>query len=140
VLFIQNKVMDSCNAWNARLQRMTPDRRDFPGRRWLTIGLRSLHLAGVVLAGAALFGDGGYAVAGAALMLITGLALFGIELWHNPDHRRQLAGVFIPVKLLLVLGMLLVPNLAGLLFWLLLVSSTVVSHAPRLFRHRRVLP
>jgi hypothetical protein len=119
---------------------MTLVRRDFPGRRWLTVSLRSLHLAGVVLGGAALFGDGAYGMAGAALMLVTGLAMFGIELWHNPDHRRQLAGVFVPVKLLLVLGMLLLPTWAGALFWLLLVSSAVVSHAPRLFRHWRVLP
>lgn len=113
-------------------------RRDFPGRRWLTIALRSVHLAGVVLVGAALLGSGIDRQAAAMLMLVTGLALYAIELWSNPAHFGELAGVFIPAKLLLVLVMVLIPESAAVLFWLLLIASSVVSHAPGNFRHVRI--
>jgi hypothetical protein len=112
-------------------------RRDSRGLRWLSIALRSLHLVGVVLAGAALFGGSPFQVTAFALMLITGFCLFGIELWSNRLHWRELAGVFIPLKLLLVAAMILMPNYAAVLFWLLLIASSVISHAPRAFRHRR---
>jgi hypothetical protein len=72
-------------------------------------------------------------------MLMTGLGLFGIDLWHRPRLYREIAGAFVLVKLLVVVAMVLAPGIAGLLFWLLLVSSFVVSHAPRAFRHRRIL-
>lgn len=114
-------------------------RRDFPGRRWLLVVLRSLHLAGVVMLGAALLGSGAIdRMVAALLMLLTGLALYLIELWSNPAHFGELAGVFIPVKLLLVLAVALVPEQAAPLFWGLLIASSVVSHAPGSFRHRRV--
>jgi len=96
-------------------------------------------LIGVVLAGVGLLGNGTHSVAGVVLMLLTGFALFGIDLWHHPDLWREVAGAFIFVKLLVLLAMLLAPSIAGPLFWLLLVSSSVVSHAPRVFRHRRIL-
>ena len=113
------------------------NRRDSLGLRWLSIVLRTLHLVGVVLAGAALFGGSPLQVTAFVLMLITGLGLFGIELWSNRMHWRELAGAFIPLKLLLVLAMILMPNYAAVLFWLLVIASSVISHAPRSFRHRR---
>jgi hypothetical protein len=114
-------------------------RKDIPWRRWLSIALRSLHLAGVVLAGAAVFGRGTLSIAGIVLMLLTGFALYGIELSRHHDLWREVAGVFIAVKLLLLAVMLLVPESAEPLFWFLLISSSVVSHAPWDFRHRRIL-
>lgn len=113
-------------------------KRDFPWRRWLSITLRSLHLVGVVLAGVAIFGNGTFSVAGVVLMLLTGFSLYGIELWHHLDFWREAAGVFIAVKLVMLLAMLLIPNIAVPLFWLLLISSSVISHAPWAFRHRRI--
>src|SRR5450759_5645684 len=94
---------------------------DYPWRRWLSIALRSLHRAGVVLAGVAILGNGTLSVAGVVLMLLTGFALYGIELWHHPDLWREVAGVFIAAKLIVLLAMLLVPNVAGPLFWFLLI-------------------
>jgi len=114
-------------------------RRDFPGRRWLSVVLRSLHLAGVVLAGVGIFGNGAHLVTGVVLMLFTGLALYAIDLWHHPSLWREVAGVFFLVKLIVLSAMLLVPDVAGLLFWLVLIASSMVSHAPRVFRHRRIL-
>jgi len=112
---------------------------DLLWRRWLSIALRSLHLAGVVLAGAAILGNSALFPAGVALMLLTGVALSGVELWHHPSIWRDVAGVFVALKLALMLAMLLVPGMAAPLFWLLLVSSTVISHAPQDFRRRRLI-
>jgi len=114
-------------------------KRDFPGRRWLSIALRSLHLAGVVLAGAGIFGNGAHLAFGIALMLPTGFALYGIELLRHPDCWREVAGLLTPLKLAALAVMMLAPEFAGPLFWLLLIASSVVSHAPWEFRHIRVL-
>ncbi|MBU0602450.1 MAG: hypothetical protein KKD25_08615 [Gammaproteobacteria bacterium] len=115
-------------------------RRDFPGRRWLLVALRSLHLVGVVLVGAALLhggSDGSHRIAAIALLFGTGLSLYGIELWTKPRHAVELAGLFIPLKLVVVATMAAMPERAAALFWLLLVCSSVVSHAPAAFRHLR---
>ncbi len=118
--------------------RATSNRRDFPGRRWLLVTLRSMHLIGVVLVGSALLsGHDEHRAAAAALMLVTGLGLYGIEVWSKPRHAVELAGLFIPCKLVGVAAMIVLPHLAATLFWLLLVASSIVSHAPANFRHQR---
>jgi len=113
-------------------------RRDFPGRRWVIIALRSVHLAGVAMVGAALLGGGIDRTAAAMLMLVTGVGLYALDLWADPAHLGELAGIFIVVKLLVVLAMVLHPELAAPLFWGLLLTSSVVSHAPGRFRHIRI--
>ena len=65
--------------------------RDFPGRRWLNLSLRTVHLAGIVLLGAALLGAGKAGTA-AWLTLISGLAMFAGDAWANPAHLREVAG------------------------------------------------
>lgn len=112
------------------------NRRDFPGRRWLSIMLRALHLVGVVLLGAALLGAGDREAAG-TLVLASGLLLFALDLWSQPDHLGELAGLFVVLKLLLVAGLLVFPGAAVPLFWSLVVASALVSHAPGSFRHIR---
>jgi len=114
-------------------------RRDFPGRRWLIVRLRSLHLVALMPLAVAVLSTGsppGWAAWG---LLLTGLGLWGIELWSNPKHRGELAGLFIPLKLAGVAGMIALPALAQPLFWLLVAASSVVSHAPAGFRHWRPL-
>lgn len=112
---------------------------DLSMRRWLSIALRTLHLVGVVLAAIAFLGNGEHAVAGVVLMLLSGFALFALDWWGRPGYWREVAGAFILVKLLLLGAMLALPGVAALLFWLLVVTSSVVSHAPHDFRHRRIL-
>jgi hypothetical protein len=114
-------------------------RRDFPGRRWVSIALRALHLSGVVLYAVGILGAGGPSRAAVALLLLTGIALGGLDWWHHPPLWREVAGAFVALKLLLIVAMILVPPLAGPLFWLVLLASAVVSHAPRGVRHRRIL-
>jgi len=114
-----------------------PGKRDFPGRRWLGIGLRSVHLVGVVMLGLALQGGGEQATAG-SLVLVTGLLIHGLDLWSSPKHFGDLASVFIMLKLLLVGAMLAFPAAAIPLFWGLVVVSSLVSHAPAHDRHIRI--
>ncbi len=114
-------------------------RRVFPGRRWVSIALRAGHLAGVVLSAVGILGAGAPSAAGVALLLVTGLALYGLDLWHHPGLWREVAGVFVLLKLAGVVAMALAPAAAAPLFWLLLLSSAVVSHAPHGVRHRRIV-
>ena len=115
-----------------------PGRSEFAGQRWLSIALRSLHLVGIVLAALAIFGGSPHQSAAFASTLVTGLGLFCIDLWSNRQHWKELAGAFVLLKLLLVLAMILMPGHAAVLFWFLLISSSLVSHAPRSFRHKRL--
>ena len=115
-----------------------PAKSRFAGRRWLSVALRSLHLVGVVLTAMAIFGSSPYQSAAFASTFVTGLGLFGIELWRSPQHWKEFAGAFVLLKLLLVLAMILVPSHAAGLFWFLLISSSLISHAPKLVRHKRL--
>lgn len=113
--------------------------RDFPGRRWLGVGLRAAHLAGVVGVGAGLL------VAGAApsvlfvlLMVASGIAMAALDAWSNPCWLQECAGLSLLVKFAL-LGWFVVDAAARpSLFWLILLFSVVFAHAPASFRHRRV--
>jgi len=111
--------------------------RDFPGKRWLNLAMRGLHLGGLVLLGAGLLGSGHTAL-GAAITLFSGLVMFAGDTWANPAHLREVAGCGVVVKLLLVGLMAWQAAWALPLFWLVLALSTLLSHAPGAFRHRRL--
>jgi hypothetical protein len=109
-----------------------------PGwRRWLGIGLRALHLAGVTLLGAALLGAAVDLRLAATLALASGVVLLAIECADGRIVLRELAGVVALAKLAVVTWMVLRPDHAPALFWLLLVVSVLSSHAPRAVRHWR---
>ncbi len=111
--------------------------RDFPGRRWLNLSLRTVHLSGIILLGAGLLGAGNV-TAGAWLTLISGLAMFAGDAWANPAHLREVAGFGVLAKLGLVALMVAHPASALPVFWAILVISTLLSHAPGAIRHRRL--
>ena len=105
-------------------------------RRWLGIGLRSAHLAGVVLLGAGLLGAP-VGPTGAWLTLASGAGLLASELIDERVSLRELAGALVLVKLALVGAMVRWPAVAPALFWALLLLSAVVAHAPKGLRHWR---
>jgi hypothetical protein len=111
--------------------------RDFPGKRWLNLALRTLHLLGLVLLGAALLGAGNIST-GATLTFASGFTMFAIDTWAHPAHLREIAGFGVLFKLLLVGLMAVQPAWALPIFWLVLVLSTLLSHAPGNFRHHRL--
>ena len=111
--------------------------RDFPARRWLNLSLRTVHLAGIVLLGAALLGAGEIACGG-WLTLLSGLGMFAGDAWANPAHLREIAGCGVLLKLALVAVMVVAPATALPVFWAILVLSTLLAHAPGALRHRRL--
>jgi hypothetical protein len=119
------------------MPRQRDNVRDFRGRRWLNLSLRTAHLAGVVLLGAALLGSGGI-MTGAWLTLLSGFGMFAGDAWANPAHAREVAGFGVLVKLALVAVMVVYPPIALPVFWSILVLSTLLSHAPGSLRHRRL--
>lgn len=113
--------------------------RSDPGR-WLSIGLRSLHLVGAALLGAALLGAPLSPRLGGGVMLASGLVLFVADHVAARIDVRELAGLWIVAKLAAVGWMLLHPGHAVPVFFALLVGSSVFSHAPRDLRHWSPLP
>ena len=110
---------------------------DFPGKRWLNLALRTVHLAGLVLLGAGLLAGGDIGPA-ATIVLVSGLGMFAVDTWANPGHLREVAGFGVVVKLLLVGLMAWQAAWALAIFWLVLIISTLLSHAPGAFRHRKL--
>lgn len=115
---------------------------DFPGRRWVMVVLRTLHLVAVVALGVALVGGvvppGWSAGWIGAAVLASGLAMLVLDLLADHGHLRSVAGLTAVLKLALVVVMAVQP--APVLFWVVLILSSVVSHAPARFRHFVVLP
>jgi hypothetical protein len=113
--------------------------RDFPGRGLLINVLRIIHVAGlagisaVVLAGAA--GAEGWG----ALMLGSGLGIVALDAWANPSYFRQAKGLGTLLKIALVVVLAMWEAGRQPLFWLVLVFSVALSHAPGRVRHRRLL-
>jgi hypothetical protein len=119
------------------MPRKRDNLRDFPGRRTANLLLRTAHLAGVVLLGAALL-HGSPTQTGVWLTLASGVGMYAGDLWANPAHIRELAGFGVLVKLALLVAMAWEPGLAIPLFWTILVVSALLSHAPANIRHRRL--
>lgn len=112
--------------------------RDFPGKRWLNVGLRAVHVVGLILLGASILTGSGNLSLAIALTVPSGLVMFLIDTWANPGHLREIAGFGVIVKLGLVWLMYLQPGFALELFWSSVILATVLSHAPANFRHWRL--
>lgn len=113
----------------------TGHNKDSELERWVAVVLRSLHLAGVVWVGAFVVAGQAIERTPALLMLASGLVMLAMDLRAGRIALGELAGGFVLVKLALVGWMVLDPRQAAWMFWLLLVSSSVASHAPKDFRH-----
>lgn len=113
--------------------------RDFPGRGTLINVCRAAHIAGLAGVSAAVLGGGsGQDTFYFALLAMSGLSIAAIDGWSNPLHFRQVNGLAVIAKLLLV-GLMLAWETARLpLFWFILAYSVLVSHAPGRIRHRQV--
>jgi hypothetical protein len=82
--------------------------------RWLSVVLRTAHLAGVVWLGAAVVSGQPADPRATALMAASGVAL---------------------LKLALVVWMAIDARQVGWIFWSLLAASSISSHAPKSWRH-----
>ena len=109
--------------------------RDSESERWLSVLLRSLHLAGVVWLGAAVLGAPAGHRGAALLVLASGLLMLAMDLRAGRIALRELAGAAVLLKLALVAWMALDAGVAVPIFWALVLGSAVTSHAPKGFRH-----
>lgn len=109
-----------------------------PLRRWLNVGLRGLHLAAVIVLGAALLGAPVAAGSAAWGVAATGLAMLVLDTWNHPAHLREVAGAAVIVKLALVAWMAVDAAARPALFWVVVIGSAIFAHAPASLRHRRL--
>lgn len=116
----------------------TEYRRSFPGRRLAVNALRIVHVVGLALLAASLLGAADDMQLAAGTLLISGLGIVVLDAWANPVWFRQLAGIATLFKLGLV-ALLFSGDVARVpLFWIVLVFSVALSHAPGSVRHRRL--
>jgi len=106
-------------------------KRDFKGKRWLKIVLRTIHLIGVagVGGGVLLNVDIASWMIYLQLTLISGFTYLALELWTNGIFIIQLRGFSIILKLLLLYGLYLYPDSSKIILAIIIISS-VISHAP----------
>jgi uncharacterized membrane protein HdeD (DUF308 family) len=113
---------------------------DFRGRRWLGVVLRGAHLIAVISFAATLLRAPPVALpehAGIAV-LVSGVLVWLLDLWHRPAHLLEGAGLSMLLKLMLVAAMIVWPAQRVPLFWLVVAWSAIFSHAPRSFRNARL--
>ncbi|MBB5022002.1 hypothetical protein [Desulfurispira natronophila] len=108
------------------------ENRTFPGKRWLKIGLRSLHIWSIaIVVGAYLYGVPQHVwYLWHQLFIITGFGLIFIEAWTNGIYFLQLRWYVVMVKMALLA--FLHPWYPEP-FWFLaaiIITSSVVAHAP----------
>jgi hypothetical protein len=115
--------------------------RDFPGKRWIINLLRAAHLVGVVGIGAGVLAGWPFAQwqAYAFTLLGSGMAILLLDWWSNPRHLAQVNGLFVLAKLALMGWFMMQPGQRGWIFWVILICSALIAHAPASLRHRDVV-
>jgi len=103
--------------------------------RWTNVILRGLHLVAVILLGAALLGAPQVSTQVAIAVAATGFAMFALDVWRKPQHLREVAGIAVLLKLVLVGWMAFDAAAQHVLFWLIVAGSAISAHAPARFRH-----
>lgn len=119
------------------VKRFFPENsRHFSGMRWVSIGLRTLHLVGVVGMGGAFLQHIPPSVWLPYLWvtIISGVAMLLLEIWCSGVFIFQLRGIAILVKLLL-LASLYYLNIGAYVMVAVVVISGIISHAPGKIRY-----
>ena len=115
--------------------------RNFPGARWVRIGLRTWHLIamGYVLGGVALgtpFAD----LAGPLwATLVSGLLFVGVELYTSCIFLLQLKGWAVLAKVLLLGAAVAAPAHAEAYLVVAVIIGGISSHMPGRFRYYSVV-
>lgn len=106
--------------------------RTVPGKRWINISLRTLHLIGVAGIGGGFL----YSAPQAAwlpflrLTILSGVGLFVLEIYSHGIYLVQLRGLAVIAKILLLFALLFWGEYAGAILIAIIVLSGVFSHAP----------
>ena len=106
-----------------------------PILRWLSVALRGLHLVSVITFGAAVMGAPLSLEQQSIAVLLTGTAMFALDLWNKPRMLLEWSGVALITKLGVIALMALNSELRLPLFWMVVMWSAIFAHAPASFRH-----
>jgi energy-converting hydrogenase Eha subunit G len=117
------------------MSETTTPHRGSEAERWLALAVRTVHLGGVVALGAALHGAPLARGAGGAVVLASGALLFAQDLRARRVALGELAGAVVLLKLAAVAWAAWANSHALAVFWVLLVLSSLSSHAPKRWRH-----
>ena len=116
--------------------------RHLPGKRWISILLRSLHLVGIAgLAGAYLFNQPQsvwypYLVVGVG----SGVLMVAKELYVDSIWLYQLRGQLVLLKLLLLaFGVYWLGQPQAWIYFLVILISGIISHAPGKVRYYSIV-
>jgi len=111
--------------------------RQFFGKRWLKILLRTAHLLGLSGVGAIFLFDQSFSGAQFFLYLVvgSGISMVALDIWSNGIWILQLRGQAIILKLLLFYIMVSQPEYTSLCFIVIVILSGVISHAPGNLRY-----
>ena len=111
------------------------EQQDFFWPRWVNVALRALHLVAVIWFGAGLLGAPVASDHAVMALAGSGILMFGLDIWNKPSHLREVSGIAVLLKLLLVVWMALDAPLRPSLFWLIVAGSAIFAHAPARLRH-----
>jgi hypothetical protein len=111
--------------------------RDFAGKRYISIGLRTLHLMGIAgFAGFFLFALPIEIWRPFAILAVSsGIALIGVEIFSDGIWLLQLRGLAVILKLLILAMCFTFPDLALFGFFIIIALSGFFSHAPAKIRY-----
>lgn len=114
--------------------------RSFPGKRWLNVIFRSIHICGVVAYSGGVFFDAPFSQLGLpyAITAISGLAIIALDVYGNGVWLIQNRGWMIILKLLAlgVLHRFETYEKIGLM--VVIIISSIVSHGTANFRYYSV--
>lgn len=110
---------------------------DFPGKRWLKISLRALHVMALCgFCGGILFDVPKESwLIYWQLTLFSGLSLLLLDALSNFLWFVQVRGLVIMSKLVLLIGVFQFPELAKVILLIILLMSAVIAHAPSDIRY-----
>ncbi|MDP1651105.1 MAG: hypothetical protein Q8L56_00095 [Rhodocyclaceae bacterium] len=112
--------------------------REIPGKRLVISLLRAAHLVGVAGVGAGVLAAWPFPQwqVYAFTLLGSGLGILLLDWWSNPRHLAQVNGLFVLTKLAMMGWFVSQAGQREWIFWLILVCSALVAHAPASLRHR----
>ena len=109
-------------------------------KRWIKISLRTLHLLSVAgVGGGILFGlEKSLWLEYWWLAMVSGALMMLIDVISNPVWLVQVRGITVFVKLVLLILMVKFPAWDSALLMLIIIMSSVISHAPGKLRYYSV--
>jgi len=106
--------------------------RIFKNNRWVKITLRTIHLIGITGVGAGAFFNlpdqqwRGFLI----LTSVSGILFVLLEVWINGIWLIQIRGVVLYVKFILLLCIPFLPTYESIIFIIVIVLASIISHAP----------